>query len=90
MKKYFRVLFIILLIAFSFFDGIATSHRTVVTTLPADYPEAIPQKGPYLSEVTSNSIIISWRTVGQDSSVILYGLTPVYDYEENDTTLTTA
>jgi hypothetical protein len=86
----FWILLVITLIVFSFFDGSAPSHRTLGTILPVDYPEAIPQKGPYLSEVTSNSITISWRTVGQDSSVILYGLTPAYDYVENDTTLTSA
>jgi hypothetical protein len=51
---------------------------------------ALPMKGPYLSCVTQNSIIVSWRTITPDSSVVLYGLTAEYGSEEKDTALTTA
>ena len=47
-------------------------------------PEGLPQKGPYLSCVTENSIIISWRTATLDSSVVEYGLTAGYGSEEKD------
>jgi hypothetical protein len=52
--------------------------------------EGIPQKGPYLSCVTQNSIIVSWRTATLDSSAVQYGLTAEYGSEKKDTILKTA
>lgn len=51
---------------------------------------ALPQKGPYLSCVTQNSVIVSWRTATLDSSVVQYGLSSEYGSEEKDTGLKTA
>ena len=51
---------------------------------------ALPQKGPYLSCVTENSIIVSWRTTTPDSSVVQYGLTDEYGNEAKDTNVKTA
>ena len=53
-------------------------------------PEALPQKGPYLSCVSESSIIVSWRTESPDSSVVQYGLTTGYGSEEKDAALKTA
>lgn len=50
----------------------------------------LPEKGPYLSCVTQNSIIISWHTAALDSSLIQYGLTADCEYELKDITLKTA
>ena len=50
----------------------------------------LPQRGPYLSTVSQNSIIVNWRTVTMDSSVVRYGLTTGYGNEEKNVTLTTA
>jgi len=51
--------------------------------------EGLPQKGPYLSCVTENSVIVSWRTVTQDSSFVQYGLTAGYENEVKDVTFKT-
>jgi hypothetical protein len=53
-------------------------------------PEGLPQKGPYLSSVDENSIIIAWRTTSLDSSVVQYGLTAGYGIEEKNASLNTA
>ena len=50
----------------------------------------LPQKGPYLSMVTQNSMVISWRTSTSDSSVVQYGLTAGYEREEKDLALKTS
>jgi len=50
----------------------------------------LPQKGPYLSTVTQNSIVISWRTSTSDSSVVQSGLTAGYGMEEKDLALKTS
>ena len=52
--------------------------------------EALPKKGPYLSCVRQNSIIVSWRTESLDSSAVEYGLTAEYGNEVKETTLKTA
>ncbi len=52
--------------------------------------QELPQKGPYLSSVTENSIVVSWRTATLDSSVVQYGLTPEYGFEEKSAALKTA
>lgn len=49
----------------------------------------LPQRGPYLSTVSQNSIIVSWRTGTRDSSVIRYGLTTGYGNEDKNVALTT-
>ncbi|HVP37412.1 MAG TPA: metallophosphoesterase [Terriglobales bacterium] len=49
----------------------------------------LPQKGPYLSTVTQNSIVISWRTSTPDSSVVQYGLSAGYEIEEKNLILKT-
>jgi hypothetical protein len=65
-----------------------TSHVNVQgETSPA---EGLPKKGPYLSCVTANSIIVSWRTGTPDSSVVQYGLTAGYGTEEKDASLKTS
>jgi hypothetical protein len=51
---------------------------------------SLPQKGPYLSWVTENSIIVSWRTATPDISVVQYGLTGQYGNEKNDPNLKTS
>ncbi len=70
-----------------FLVGFYASAQYVDNTY--DLPEGIPQKGPYLSCVTQNSIIISWRTATLDSSVVQYGLTAGYGSEEKDAILKT-
>lgn len=52
--------------------------------------EDLPQKGPYLSTVTQNSMVVSWRTSTPDISVILYGLSTGYENEQEDLVLKTA
>jgi hypothetical protein len=52
--------------------------------------QGLPQKGPYLSMVTQNSMVISWRTSTPDISVILYGLSTGYENEQEDLVLKTA
>lgn len=87
---------ILLILLFVFWELIALGKvRDNTTGLrkyngSGDLTESLPQKGPYLSCVTQNSIIVSWRTATLDSSVVQYGLTTVYTHEEKDLTLKTA
>ncbi len=79
---------IFVLFAFWILCPLETSHVKVQgETIPV---EGLPQKGPYLSCVTLNSIIVSWRTATPDSSVVQYGLTAGYGNEEKEVTLKTA
>ena len=76
---------VLVLFAFWTLCPLDTSHVNVQgETGPT---EGLPQKGPYLSCVTQNSIIVSWRTETADSSVVQYGLTAGYGSEEKDATL---
>ncbi len=54
------------------------------------FPEGLPQKGPFLSRVTQNSIVVSWHTATLDSSLVQFGLSLAYENEVKDTTLKTA
>ncbi len=57
---------------------------------PHSSTKGLPQKGPYLSCATENSIVVSWRTATLDSSTVEYGLTTEYGNQAKDTTLKTA
>lgn len=48
------------------------------------------KRGPYLSDVTQSSIVVSWRTTSPDSSVVQYGLSTGYENEAKDSVLKTA
>lgn len=52
--------------------------------------QELPQKGPYLSSVTENSIVVSWRTTAPDSSAVRFGLSTGYGNEAASPVLTTA
>jgi hypothetical protein len=52
--------------------------------------EGLPKKGPYLSCVTQNSVIVSWRTESPDSSMVEYGFTSEYGQMVKETTPKTA
>jgi hypothetical protein len=73
-----------------FFAYLALSAFAENTQDEGETTEGLPQKGPYLSCVTENSIIVSWRTATFDSSVIQYGLTAEYGSEEKEIALKTA
>jgi hypothetical protein len=82
----------ILVTLFFVFWAVPVLAEIVVDTVQAEgFPtEGLPQKGPYLSGVTENTILVSWRTTTPDSSVVQYGLTTEYGSEKKDITLKTA
>ncbi|KPL03282.1 MAG: hypothetical protein AMJ73_07520 [candidate division Zixibacteria bacterium SM1_73] len=71
-------------------NDFASLARHINAQTESQPQEGLPQKGPYLSSVTQNSIIVSWRTVTPDSSFVQYGLTSEYGNEEKDPILKTA
>ncbi|MGB2697261.1 MAG: metallophosphoesterase [Candidatus Zixiibacteriota bacterium] len=72
-----------LLILFILFFNCINVFALLVNNVDAS--EELPQKGPHLSCVSQNSIIVSWRTETLDSSVVQYGLAPGYGSEVKDT-----
>jgi len=83
---------VVLLIMTTFAQGTYTTRgsRYITRQAEGEIIEGLPQKGPYLSSVTQNAIIISWRTATLDSSVIQYGLTAGDGSEKKDVSLKTA
>lgn len=70
------------------FSNIGANH--LLSRTERESPGDLPEKGPYTSFVTQNSIIISWHTASPDSSLIQYGLTAGYGSELKDAALKTA
>jgi len=64
-----------------------TEQRTVIVDAPAVQPVLL--KGPYLQQVTSDSIVIMWETDVAANSRVDYGLAAPDEYFVEDSTLVT-